>query len=166
MDINILKVDSELQIKNTAQLAHLIWNQHFTPIIGASQVEYMLKEFQSCDAISCQINDGVNYYIAALNGKNLGYLALIRDQENKKMMISKIYIKQDARNLGIGSAFLKFTVKQCELNNLNKIWLTVNRHNQNSIDWYLNNEFTVIDEVKKDIGNGFFMDDFIMEKIL
>ena len=43
------------QIKDIANLAEIIWNQHFTPIIGKEQVDYMVEKFQSYPAIKNQI---------------------------------------------------------------------------------------------------------------
>ena len=43
------------------------------------------------------------------------------------------------------------------------VWLTVNRHNSQAIEWYQRKGFTITDEQKADIGRGFYMDDFIME---
>ena len=46
------------------------------------------------------------------------------------------------------------------------IWLTVNRHNRNSIEWYRRTGFSISEAVVKDIGGGYLMDDFRMEKRL
>ena len=44
------------------------------------------------------------------------------------------------------------------------MYLTVNKHNDLGIRAYLGKGFETIDAVETDIGNGFVMDDFIMEK--
>jgi hypothetical protein len=59
---------------------------------------------------------------------------------------------------------LDFVESECKQRNLNTIWLTVNRFNHGPVEWYSRNGFETVDEVKKDIGGGFFMDDYIMEK--
>ena len=46
------------------------------------------------------------------------------------------------------------------------IWLTVNKYNDGSIAVYNKAGFTVREEAIFDIGNGFFMDDYVMEKML
>ena len=45
----------------------------------------------------------------------------------------------------------------------NKIRLTVNKYNQYTIDAYNKWGFKTVDSVVTDIGNGFVMDDYIME---
>lgn len=160
----LLKVESKNDITSITKLAQKIWRHHFTSIIGPEQVEYMLEKYQSVKAISCQLEKGWEYYIATLENVHVGYTGLVPDVRNRKMMISKIYVKNDTRGRGVGSHMLAFVEDECIKRGLDKIWLTVNRYNNGPINWYSRNGFEIVDEVKQDIGNGFFMDDFIFEK--
>jgi GNAT superfamily N-acetyltransferase len=81
-------------------------------------------------------------------------------------MISKLYVTKDQRGGGVGSGLLRFTESEGQTRHLTTLWLTVNRFNDGPIQWYLRKGFNKVDEVKKDIGGGFYMDDFIMEKYL
>ncbi|MDX1811217.1 MAG: GNAT family N-acetyltransferase [Gammaproteobacteria bacterium] len=164
MTIELTTVTTQEDIAVVAALAQEIWEQHFTPIIGASQVEYMLGKFQSFDAITSQIETGCEYYLAKIKNEAVGYTGLIPENENKRLMLSKIYVKASARQKGVGQFILNFIEHKCVNDDLNKIWLTVNRFNTNPIVWYENRGFVKVNEVKKDIGAGYFMDDFIMEK--
>ncbi len=166
MNPEISKVCKHADVVAVAKLAEEIWREHFTPIIGADQVVYMLENFQSPEAITFQLASGTEYYIAAVDEIRVGYTALIPDESNSKMMISKIYVKRDARGTGVGSRLMEFIEQECGKRKLTTIWLTVNRFNHGPIDWYLRKGFQTVDEVKKDIGGGFYMDDFIMEKSL
>ncbi len=51
-------------------------------------------------------------------------------------------------------------------NGLKKIYLTVNKGNTPSYKIYLHLGFKVIDSVVNDIGQGYVMDDYIMEYTL
>ena len=74
------RVESPEQIAAVAALAREIWMQHYIPIIGAAQVEYMLAKFQSAEAIARQIaEEGYEYYLAP----GAGYLALVPDVAKK-----------------------------------------------------------------------------------
>jgi GNAT superfamily N-acetyltransferase len=163
VNISISKTRHFEDIALVAKLADEIWWQHFNPIIGANQVEYMLKKFQSPEAISAQITMGTEYYLAWNDEKAVGYTGLISDQANSKMMISKLYVKQESRFSGIGTKLLRFIQQECGTRDLDILWLTVNRFNLETIKWYQRKGFDIVDEVKKDIGGGFFMDDFLME---
>ena len=109
---------------------------------------------------------GTEYYLVATDDLYAGYMGLVPDHQNRKMMISKLYVRREARGTGIGGLLLDYVIKECGKREIDTIWLTVNRFNHAPIEWYRRKGFSVIDEVKKDIGEGFYMDDFIMEKKL
>ena len=159
----IRKVSEQDDVIAVAKLADEIWRDHFVAIIGIQQVEYMLDRFQSPAAITTQIATGYEYYLLLIDGIQTGYLGLLPEPDVGKMMISKIYIRREKRGKGLGNYLLDFVKQQCDEKEIDSIWLTVNRNNDKTIKWYREKGFTVIDEVKKDIGGGFFMDDFIMQ---
>jgi len=164
---DIQAVKSSDDIREVAMLAHEIWNQHFVSIIGQQQVDYMLNEFQSPSAIISQISTGFEYYLVFTEREDqlekAGYLGLLPDEEEGRLMISKIYIKAQHRGAGLGNYSVDFVKNLCAERQLKTIWLTVNRFNNDTLDWYKRKGFVIVDEVKKDIGGGFVMDDFIME---
>jgi len=146
-------------IDTISTLAHEIWNQYFVSIIGQAQVDYMLEKFQSSSAIEQQMNDGYEYYIISNIhnniSNNVGYLGLLADTTLSRMMLSKIYIKDESRALGIGGSALNYVIQLSKVRQINTIWLTVNKYNKETIEWYLRKGFAIIEEAKKDIGNGF-----------
>ncbi len=160
---SIKQVTEQRDIHAVAELANEIWNEYFVDIIGQPQVNYMLRHFQSVPAITAQLESGQEYYLLKIDSKLVAYLSLISDGSKDKMMISKIYVKQAIRGSGLGDYLLDFVKQQCKKKQLDSIWLTVNRNNQSTIDWYLRKGFKVTAEIKKDIGAGYFMDDFTME---
>lgn len=166
MKITLSKVISESDIESVAKLAQEIWHHHFTSIIGTHQVEYMLEKYQSPEAITAQIQKGWEYHIAEVKREPVGYIGLVPDEQSRKLMISKIYVRSTFRGRGAGTQMLVFIEQQCLERGFDKIWLTVNRFNHDAIHWYAHNGFDIVDKVKKDIGNGFFMDDFIFQKKL
>jgi len=164
--IKIRKVISEEDISETAHLAHDIWTDHFIPIIGSAQVEYMLDKFQSPDAMTRQISGEYEYFLAMVDDKNVGYMAVIPDVDQSSLMISKIYVKKDVRGNGVGCRFLQHAEAICIERGFNKIWLTVNKFNRNSIAWYERMGFANVEALVQDIGKGYVMDDFKMEKLI
>ncbi|PLA74457.1 GNAT family N-acetyltransferase [Hydrogenovibrio sp. SC-1] len=166
-DLTIVPIITQQQIEAVAHLAAQIWRQHFTPIIGEAQVRYMLKHFQSTEAIQQQINfESVEYFSVQVTDQMIGYMALIANPVQNKMMLSKLYVSAGVRGTGVGKALLDHAEQVSHHQRLKALWLTVNRHNQHPIGWYQRQGFCIVDEQQKDIGNGFVMDDFIMEKPL
>jgi ribosomal protein S18 acetylase RimI-like enzyme len=152
-------VSSTEQIETTAQLAAEIWTQHYTAIIGAEQVAYMLAKFQSKAAITQQISEGYQYYL--LDSKNpSGYLCL--KQEDNALFISKIYLKANQRGKGFGKVMMEFTKNQAINLGVNELRLTVNKYNTKTISAYEKMGFSKKREVVFDIGNGYIMDDYEM----
>jgi len=166
LSVKIAPVSTNNDIQRVADLAKEIWTQHFTAIIGASQVNYMLTNFQSPAAIKSQINDGAEYYLAQVESEWVGYIGLIPDFEQNKMMLSKFYVKNTSQGKGVGLSILAFIENKCRLEKFSSIWLTVNKFNVDTITWYKHRGFFIIEKIKKDIGAGFFMDDYLMEKII
>jgi len=166
LPVKIIPVSTNNDIQRVADLAREIWTQHFTAIIGASQVNYMLTNFQSPTAIKSQIRDGAEYYLAQVESEWVGYIGLIPDFEQNKMMLSKFYVKNTSQGKGVGHSLLAFIENKCRLEKFSSIWLTVNKFNVDTITWYKHRGFSIIEKTKKDIGAGFFMDDYLMEKII
>lgn len=159
----IASVNTKAEIAAVATLAHEIWNEHFTPIIGQAQVDYMLAEFQSVGPITRQIEEGAEYYCLLLAGMPTGYFCLIPELDEGKLLISKLYVRRVARGYGLGRHALTFIEDRARKQGLHTLRLTVNRDNTRTIAWYKHVGFETVGTQKKDIGNGFVMDDFLME---
>lgn len=146
-------------IKELANLASKIWHEYWPIILTDEQIDYMVEKFQSEKAIKQQItNENYTYYFIRENGENVGYFGI--SDKGDYLFLSKLYIYGSHRHKGLGSkAFEK--IKQ--IANGKKIQLTVNKYNEHTISAYKKWGFKVTDSVVTDIGNGFVMDDYIME---
>ncbi len=153
------------QINLTAHLAEQIWTEHYSNILQMEQISYMVEKFQSAKAIKEQIkNQNYQYYLLYSDKQAIGYTAIQPQAES--LFLSKIYIKKEARGKKYASLTLRFLENLCRNNGWAKIWLTVNKNNTNSIAAYQAMGFHAADTQVADIGNGFVMDDYIMEKII
>ena len=150
-----------------ARLANEIWREHYAPIIGTEQVDYMLAKFQSAEQIREDIKRNDYIYFTAKyikSGEIIGYCA--SQPKEDYLLLSKLYIRKDYRGKGVARSFLDEVIALCLEYRFDKIRLTVNKYNENSITAYKKMGFETIDSIKTDIGNGFFMDDFVMERNL
>lgn len=158
--IELTGVESGEKIVMTARLADEIWHQHFTPIIGEDQVEYMLGKFQNEEAMKRQLEQEGYRYLMALDGDEpVGYTGF--KKEEKRMFLSKLYVKEDHRHQGIARMMFE-EIKKCS-EGLEAIYLTVNKHNDATIAIYRHMGFELIDSVVTDIGGGYVMDDYIFQ---
>lgn len=154
------KVQNKQDIKQTAELAEEIWNQHFIKILSQEQINYMVQKFQSEHAMTSQIQNGYSYYMFDLDGEKIGYFAVCPEND-KTLFLSKLYIKKEYRGNGYASKAFEFIKEIARENNLYRVWLTVNRNNSDTIAVYKHFGMNIIREQVTDIGNNFVMDDFV-----
>lgn len=164
--IKLKLVNSEAQIYEVAGLACKIWNECFPVIIGQAQVDYMVDKFQSTQALAKQIDSGYQYYLIQSDDNSIGYIGLVFDSEKSRLQLSKFYILKEKRAKGIGRVVLKQIIELVEKQAFNKIWLTVNKNNISAIKAYQRMGFAIVENIVLDIGEGYVMDDFKMEKSL
>jgi RimJ/RimL family protein N-acetyltransferase len=157
-----IEVSTEEHIAKVVSLAEEIWTEYYTPIIGKEQVEYMLGKFQSKESVSEQIKSGCRYFLIEEVGRFIGYAAV--QPKGDELFLSKIYLKSSVRCKGYGGKTVKFLETLAREGRFKKITLTVNKYNSDSIKAYEKMGFKNVGSVIQDIGNGFVMDDYKMEK--
>ena len=162
MKMLIKTVSNKDQLNTIENLAHEIWNAHYTPIIGKEQIRYMLEKYQSVEAMSEQIKNGSIYFLSEHNKLPIGYMSV--NIETDTLFLSKLYVLESERCKGYGRQMIIHLELLSKEKNLNKISLTVNKHNTQSIKMYEKVGFVISGKVVKDIGQGFVMDDYQMEK--
>lgn len=163
----IIPAKTPQQIKTISDLAFEIWKEYYTQMIGEAQVQYMLNRFQSVYAIAEQIkNQNYLYYLIFDNNNPVGYFTVQPRGFTHELFISKFYIQSSQRGKGLGKKAFEFIEKIANHRHLSRISLTVHKHNLNSLRIYEHLGFQNKGPIVQDIGNGFVMDDFLMEKTL
>lgn len=144
-------------------LAHIIWHEHYVPIIGHAQVEYMLAAGYSVDALASAQTHGSRFTLAVLDGRDCGYAGLSPDGSDPAVAwLDKLYVHADARGSGVGRALVVHAARQATALGADELWLRVNRDNAGSIAAYQRLGFTIERTDVKDIGDGYVMDDYLM----
>ncbi len=160
--IDFKRATSKDHFEVIAKLAHDIWHEHYTPIIGKDQVNYMVAKFQTSEAMQQQAEEGYEYYVLNHQNNDVGYLAI--EKRDDDLFLSKIYLLKTCRGKGFGKVAFNFIEKRaCDLN-CKSISLTVNKNNINTIKAYEKIGFINTEAIVMDIGNGFVMDDYRMVK--
>jgi len=158
----IERVSDNNQIEIIEELAYEIWNEHFIPIIGKAQVDYMLEKFQSKKAITEQIENGFLYFLIKNDKNHIGYIGVLPEENN--LFLSKLYISSAERGKGYGRKAIEFLENLAIEKDVRKILLTVNRNNLGTVEMYKKLGFVNLGSIVKDIGNNFVMDDYEMMK--
>ena len=160
--LEIVPVKGE-EIPLLAQIADEIWHEHFPPIIGMEQTDYMVNKFQSEQAITHAVREeGYRYYFFRLGDKEIGYIGI--QPQKDALFLSKLYLKKAFRGRKFARAGIDFLTELCRKEGYPKIRLTCNRDNKNSLAAYDKMGFLIAYEQDADIGNGFVMNDYVMEK--
>lgn len=162
MTLTIHPVRTPGEISTVARLAREIWTDHYVPIVGAAQIDYMLGRFQSEAAITAQLREGFTYLLVSRNETPVGYAA-VQPQPGGILFLSKLYVHKTARGTGAGKALLDRITTLARDRGLRLIRLTVNRHNRTAIDWYHRQGFITAGTQCPDIGGGYVMDDYVLE---
>jgi ribosomal protein S18 acetylase RimI-like enzyme len=150
---------TEQDIPIIAQLADRIWRKHYIPLIGLTQVDYMLGKMYSPASIAQQMREKQHYTLVYQDQTPIGYIS-ISTKDNKHYFLHKFYIDASEQGKGIGSQLFEHVLGM--MKTAKTIELTVNRENYKSINFYFKHGFIIKEVLDLDIGNGFFMNDFVM----
>lgn len=146
-------------IAKLSQFASSIVKEHYDPILGSVQNDYMIDKFQSSEAIIEQIMQGHYYYLMITDVHKIGFIAFY-PREND-LYISKFYLQKDHRGKGLSKDMFSFIISKARELGFDAIVLNVNKYNRMAIRAYEKLGFIKTNEEKNDIGNGYFMDDFV-----
>ena len=174
MTVSFKPVSTEQQQEQLAAMADEIWHEYWPAIIGRAQTDYMVQKFQSLEAIQRDMAEhGYQYWFmedaeadaqASGAGRIVGYTGGRIDEETNRFFISKIYLYQHARGHGYARKTVEFYDALCRERGLHAMYLTVNKGNDLALRAYVGTGFEIIAAVVNDIGEGFVMDDYIMER--
>lgn len=166
---------NEVAIQRMSALSTRIVREHFDPIIGPEQNDYMIERFHSVEAIAQNIEDGYEYYFVlppkqpkpsdgskAKGVRPLGFVAL-QPRENRELYLSKFYLVKEQRGKGYARSMMRVVARRAHELGCDHVRLCVNRNNYQAILAYEHLGFVRMGEQRTDIGNGFVMDDFVYE---
>lgn len=159
MELTFKRIKSGRDVKELSKLATKIWNLHYPDIIGQKQVDYMLGKMYSEESLKDQLLIKNNVFIGAyVRKKMVGFISYSKTGD-EEYFLHKLYIDTEIHRKGIGRALYDYTFGN---KNYKTIRLTVNRQNVKAINFYFKIGFIIEKTIDIDIGDGFFMNDFVM----
>lgn len=166
LHLNFIEVIDQNHVREVARLANKIWIEYFAKIISKQQIDYMLTNMQSAGVIQKQIEDENHRYYLIENQENkyAGYLGFSLNEQ--ELFLSKFYLTLESRGLGCGTEMMFFLESHAQAQGCKKITLRANKKNLNAISFYERMGFSKVESICEDIGSGFVMDDYKMEKML
>ena len=155
------------------ELAGEIWRQHYTGIVSAGQVNYMLAARFSDEAL-LEYLQAAGKWLELLwgSGTPVGYCAYEladmggNDPSPSAMKLGQLYVLDSHRGMGLGRFILGHIETRARRLGRHVLWLQVNKLNTGAIGFYRSAGFEVAREAVFEIGGGFVMDDYVMQKTL
>lgn len=159
---------TEKDIPLIQDLARRSWEKAYAEILSKEQMEYMLAEMYSETEIISHLQNSDYHYYLILDEITNSYEGFIGYQHNYELQTTKlhrIYLVPESKGKGMGKGALKFLNEKVSENNNNRIILNVNKYNE-ARKFYESQGYKVYGEGVFDIGNGFVMDDYLMEFLI
>lgn len=150
-----------------ARLGEVIWRAHYTKIIGSAQIGYMLADRYTPEKLGIYLNaDDRWLMLLRIDGRAVGYCSYALTDDPGEMKLEQLYLLPELQGKGLGRLMLRHVEEQARARGRSMLMLQTNKRNAGAIAFYRKAGFTVREEAVFDIGNGFVMDDYVMEKVL
>ena len=146
------------------QLAYDIWPSAYGDILSGSQLEYMLDKIYSLASLQDQLSILKHQFIIVLEDEDPVGFASFSPHENNPVVyhLNKIYVLPRQQGKNIGKQVLDYVINEIKSAGATSLQLNVNRNNK-ALSFYEKQGFEIIREEDIDIGEGYFMNDYVME---
>lgn len=163
----IITVATKEQLPIVRDLAYKIWPSTYGEILSKVQLDFMLDSFYSIDNLEeLMFQKNQVFMLIQEEGNYLGFCAYELNIENSnKTKLHKIYVLPETQGKGVGKRLLEEVESIAKKAENSHLILNVNRFNK-ALEFYKHKGFTIVEEVNIEIGNGYLMEDYVMEKKL
>lgn len=138
------------------------WPSTYAAIIPAAQIDYMLNMMYSEESLLRQMKEKHEFIIVNDGITPIGF-ASFSLLEKGVYKLHKLYLLPQSQGKGAGKFVITEIIKAMIRKGGTALQLNVNRNNK-AKDFYEKLGFVIIKEEDIEIGNGFFMNDYVMEK--
>lgn len=156
--------EEDLTIIST--LAEQTWPSAYGDIISQDQIAFMLEKMYNKGELLEQMLHGHHFIIASELKEDIGFAGFsVIDSDKHTFKLHKLYVLPKMHGKGVGKILMNEIVSQVTAQGGRFLQLNVNRANK-AKDFYEKAGFKIKETVDLDIGNGFYMNDYVMEKSL
>lgn len=150
-----------------AALARAIWLEHYISIISKEQIEYMLAGRFTAQNLEKYLDAPDRWFrVLRADGEIVGYCSWSLSGQPREMKLEQLYLLPRLHGRGLGRRMMELIETDARARGCDTLMLTVNKHNTTASRVYFAAGFQVREEAVFDIGNGYVMDDYVMEKRL
>jgi ribosomal protein S18 acetylase RimI-like enzyme len=141
-------------------LAQEVWPSTYKDILSPGQIDYMMNLFYSPGSLHQQMEKH-SFLLAELDEEPVGFASFSPLEDPGLYKLHKIYVKTGIQGRGLGRALISYIIEEIKTSGATALDLNVNRSNK-AKTFYEKLGFKVVREEDIDIGNGFWMIDYVM----
>ncbi|MFP5079182.1 GNAT family N-acetyltransferase [Pedobacter sp. JCM 36344] len=162
----ILRKAKEEDVEVIQHIANNTWYDTYGSILTLKQIEYMLDKMYNKGMLLSQLQEGHTFLIASENQNDIGFMSFsLTDADKNVYKLHKLYVLPSAHGKGLGKLLMNEVYSIAKNEGGVSLELNVNRSNK-AVDFYKHAGFQIKETVDLDIGGGFFMNDYVMEKAI
>ena len=157
----LIRSASITDIELIRSLCFEVWPQTYASIISQEQIEYMLDRMYSPLSLQQQMEEGAHFILLYNDALPIGFASyqVITPTHCK---LHKLYVLPTQQGKGGGRVMIQQILVEIKEKGIQHLELQVNRNNS-AVTFYERLGFYKREIADFDIGNGFFMNDYIMQ---
>ncbi|MEK8179662.1 GNAT family N-acetyltransferase [Flavobacterium buctense] len=161
----VIENNTDANFTDVRAIANEVWPKTYGSILSQAQLDYMMNMMYSVEALQLQSNEKNHHFILAKEDDiSVGFASYeFEANATNKTKIHKIYVLSSQQGKGTGKTLLDFIAREARCQNNSAVFLNVNKYNS-AQHFYTKQGFEITEEIVIDIGQGYVMDDYIMEK--
>ncbi len=145
-------------------IALATWPVAYGDILSPRQLAYMLDLMYSTMTLRRQMDEGHRFLVAEDNDRVLGFAGMEHHlRGGRHTRLHKLYVLPEAQGTGSGRKLLSEVEKAARVAGDDVVELNVNKFNP-ALTFYLHHGYVQVRAEVIDIGEGFVMDDFVLER--
>lgn len=155
-------------------LADGVWQATYAEILSPEQIDYMFEMMYSPENLLAQMVEKHHHFLIIMSDDTPCAYISIEPLGGGRYNFQKIYARREVHGMGVGRYMIECGiewVRRCENNNATAIdgkivvELFVNRRNP-AVGFYRHMGFDIVATRDHAIGHDFYMNDYIMERVL
>lgn len=146
------------------ELTNLIWPGTYQSILTQAQIDYMIAEMYSTAALNKQLENGITFLLLWDGDQAIGFAGFGAESAGV-YKLHKLYLHPAYQGKGAGKFLLHTVISHVTVAGGQVLELNVNRYNKARY-FYEKIGFEICEEKDINIGNGYWMNDFVMRKVL
>ena len=160
-DVKFVALTTPDSLAVVRDIAAEIWPETFRAILPPEQIPYMMKMMYAPEVMERELSSGYAFDLLTVDGKDAGYMVYSPTGEPGTMKLHKLYLLSEYHGCGCGQKMLQHVISISSELGYRSVILAVNKQNYKAQKAYKRFGFILEKSVCVDIGNGFFMDDYL-----